>query len=319
MAQTAPGKAYRRGITLMEAVRRFDAEEKAEAWFVAQRWPDGLRCPFCESANVLVVTSRKPQPFRCRDCRKCFSVKTGTLMHSSNLPLSKWAIAFYLFSTSLKSVSSMKLHRDLGITQKSAWYMGHRIRGMWGEAEERFAGPVEADETYVGGREKNKHASRRLRAGRGTVGKAAPALAGVKDRTTNQIRTKAIQKPDKPAIQGFVVQNTEPTATFYTDEHPSYTGIPRRHEVVRHSAAEYVNGQAHTNGVESHWAVLKRAYFGVFHHVSAKHLDRYATEFAGRHNARTRDTADIMGRFARGAAGKRLTYETLIADAPRLV
>ena len=118
------GKSYRKGMTLMQIVKRFDTEEKAEAWFIEQRWPDGVICPFCESLEVSARPNRKPQPFRCRTCRKDFSVKTGTIMHDSKLPLSKWAIAFYLFSTNLKGVSSMKLHRDLGITQKSAWHMG---------------------------------------------------------------------------------------------------------------------------------------------------------------------------------------------------
>ena len=133
MARNAPGKHYRRGITLIDAVKRFDTEEKAEEWFLAQRWPDGVFCPFCQSERVSEVASRKPQPFRCKDCRKHFSVKTDSLLHSSNIPLSKWAIAFYLYNTNLKGVCSMKLHRDLGITQKSAWYMAHRIREMWGQ------------------------------------------------------------------------------------------------------------------------------------------------------------------------------------------
>ena len=132
--KSGPGKSYRTGITLMDAVKMFDTEEKAEAWFVAQRWPDGVVCPFegCESVRVSEVKNRRPQPWRCKDCLKFFSVKTGTMMHSSNIPLSKWAIAFYLHATSLKSISSMKLHRDLGIGQKAAWYMGHRIRGNVG-------------------------------------------------------------------------------------------------------------------------------------------------------------------------------------------
>ena len=125
-----PGKSYRKGISLVDVVKQFDADDKAEEWFVAQRWPAGVICPHCESGNIATVASRKPQPFRCRTCRKHFSVKTGTLLHSSNIPLHKWAIAFYLYATNLKGVSSMKLHRDLGITQKSAWYMAHRIREM---------------------------------------------------------------------------------------------------------------------------------------------------------------------------------------------
>ena len=134
------GKHYRKGITIMDAVQKFDAEEKAEAWFIEQRWPAGVSCPFCESSRIATIANRKPQPFRCKSCRKYFSVKTYTLMHSSNIPLSKWAISFYLFATSLKGVSSMKLHRDLGIGQEAAWYMGHRIRGMWGKTEDKFAG-----------------------------------------------------------------------------------------------------------------------------------------------------------------------------------
>ena len=170
-SKNGPGKSSRMGITLMDAVKRFDTEEKAEEWFITQRWPDGVVCPHCDSGNIATVASRKPQPFRCRACRKHFSVKTDTLLHSSNIPLSKWAIAFYLYNTNLKGVSSMKLHRDLGVTQKSAWYMAHRIREMWGEPEGKFAGPVEAEETYIGGKEGNKHESRKLRQGRGAVGK----------------------------------------------------------------------------------------------------------------------------------------------------
>ena len=162
MSKSGPGKSYRKGITLLDAVQKFDTEDKAEAWFVEQRWPSGVACPFCGTLNVAVVASRKPQPFRCREkeCRKSFSVKTGTLLHSSNLPLSKWAIAFFLYATNLKGVSSMKLHRDLGIAQSSAWYMAHRIREMWTAEAEKFAGPVEVDETYIGGKERNKHESK---------------------------------------------------------------------------------------------------------------------------------------------------------------
>ena len=309
-AQTGPGKSYRRGITLMQAVRKFDTEEKAEKWFVKQRWPNGIACPKCGSINVATIVSRKPQPYRCRSCRKHFSVKTGSLLHSSKIPLSKWAIAFYLFSTNLKGVSSMKLHRDLGISQSAAWYMGHRIRGMWDATTERYIGPVEADETYVGGLESNKHESKKLKAGRGAIGKTP--VAGVKDRATNQVSTAVVESTNKATLQEFVHSRTEPDAIVYTDEARAYVGLRRPHEAVSHSAGEYVRGEAHTNGLESHWAMLKRGIDGIYHHISPKHLDRYATEFAGRHNQRPLDTEDQMGAIARGADGKRITYQLLI-------
>ena len=144
-------------------------------------------------------------------------------MQNSKLPLSKGAIAFYLYSTNLKGVSSMKLRRDLGITQKSAWYMAHRIRECWNAVEDKFAGPGEADETYIGGKEGNKHSSKKLRAGRGTVGKTA--VVGVKDRATNKVRTRVVATTDAPTLQGFVEAHTDDAALIYTDEARAYNGF----------------------------------------------------------------------------------------------
>ena len=311
MPKNGPGKSYRKGISLIQIVKMFDTEEKAEAWFIAQRWPDGPVCPFCDSERVSPRPSRKPQPFRCRTCRKDFSVTTGTLLHRTHLPLSKWGIAFYLFATNLKGVSSMKLHRDLGITQKTAWYMAHRIRQMMENRDSaKFGGPVEADETYIGGKEGNKHSDRKLRQGRGAVGKAA--VAGVIDRETNQVDAKVVERTDGPTLREFVHERTEPTATVYTDEAAAYRRLNRHHEAVAHGAGEYVREQAHTNGMESFWSMLKRGYVGTYHHFSAKHLDRYVTEFEGRHNRRPLDTSEQMGIMAQNAAGRQLPYSELI-------
>ena len=309
----APGKHYRKGISLIQAVQEFGDEVKAEAWLISQRWPDGMRCPYCDSEAISPrKTNRKTPQYRCRDCRKDFTVKTGTIMQDSKLPLSKWAMGFYLCTTNLKGVSSMKLHRDLEMTQKTAWYLAMRIRETLIDQTEPMAGPVEVDETYIGGLEKNKHESKKSKAGRGSVGKTP--VVGVKDRETNRIHTEVVERTDKATLQDFVVRHTEPTATVYTDEAAAYRGMPRHHEAVAHSANEYVRGMAHTNGLESHWALFDRGIYGVYHHVSVKHLGRYSTEFEGRHNSRPLDTAEQMGRMAQRGVGKHLPYATLIAE-----
>ena len=309
--QKAPGKAYREGISLMELTEMFPDEDAAVAWFEAQVWPNGRHCQHCGSTNTRETPSRKPMPYWCTDCRSYFSVRTGTALQSSRLPLRKWAFAIYLVLTNLKSVSSLKLHRDLKVTQKTAWYMIHRIREAWGDDNDAFDGPVEVDETYMGGRRTSL--SRRERAklkGRGPIGKTA--VVGVKDRATNIVQARVVANVKAVTLQSFVMSHIKPGAQVFSDENAGYRGLPN-HDTVNHTIDEYVRGQVHVNGIESFWSMLKRAHKGTFHYISPKHLQRYVNEFAGKHSIRHQDTIHQMQGVVVGLVGRRLMYRDLIA------
>ena len=318
MAQKAPGKYRRKGLTLSELFKMFPDDATAEQWFAERRWPDGVRCPLCGSINVQDGAAHKTMRFRCRGCRSRFSTRTGTVLADSNVGFRNWAIAIYLITTNLKGVSSMKLHRDLGVTQKTAWFMLHRIREAWAASSpsEPMQGPVEADETYVGGKAKNMHAARRRNtiAGRGPVGKAP--VVGVKDRASGKVVARPVPDTTAETLTGVVSEATASGATVYTDDARAYkplASLGYAHAAVAHSAREYVRGDVHTNGIESLWSMFKRGYTGTYHKMSEAHLHRYVDEFTGRHNIRPLDTAEQMGRVVDGMAGRRLTYDDLTA------
>jgi len=242
-----------------------------------------------------------------------FSLKTGNIMEGSKLSYQTWAIAIYLVTTSLKGVSSMKLHRDLEITQKSAWHLAHRLRRAFEASTQLFEGPVEVDETYIGGKRKNMPKAKRM-ALKGCGGTGKTVVAGVKDRATNDMSARVVSTTDRDTLHGFVKQRAAVGATVYTDDAAAYAGMAGMyHEAVNHSAGEYVRGMAHTNGVESFWSMLKRGYQGTFHHFSEKHADRYVAEFTSRHNMREADTVDQMASVAKEMVGKRLRYRELVS------
>lgn len=306
--------------------------EEAAYKFVEERiWPHGPVCPKCGvigNSHKMLGKSTRIGVYKCRDCRKPFTVKIGTIFEASHIKLNVWLQAIYLMSGSKKGISSHQLRRMLGITIKSAWFLSHRIReAMKHEGGLFSAGGsiVEADETYVGGRAKNKHARKRLENSRGGLGKEM--VFSLIDRNSGKVRSQHLPSVNaanlKPILQEQI--NTAQTRLI-TDDAGHYrilASMFQSHEVVNHGGGEYVRGDVYTNTAEGYFSILKRGIIGTFHHVSPQHLQRYVTEFDFRYNNRETKTK-IDGKWMKtglndteraeallqGVKGKRLTYQT---------
>ena len=307
--------------TLVEAIRYFSDADVCHNFMVAIRWADGVACPHCGSKVLSFVSTRRV--WKCKGCKKSFTVKIGTIMEDSPLGLDKWLTAIWLIANAKNGISSWEVHRALGITQKSAWFLLHRIRlamqtGTFG----KLAGEIEVDETFIGGKARNMHANKRAEKihGRGANGKAI--VIGVLERG-KQVRTKVIPNTKKGTVQAEVRANVEAGSLVCTDALKSYEGLDAEyiHEAVDH-AVEYVRGNVHTNGLENYWSLLKRGIKGTYVSVEPFHLFRYLDEQAFRYNERKHEDGTIKTdgeRFvdvASGIIGKRLTYAKLTGNAP---
>ena len=305
-------KRVAKTISITELTSMFSTERKAVRWLERARWNGKPVCQHCGGVENIKPYKGKKHTYRHKDCRKAFTVKTGSIMHSSKMGVQKWAIGIYVVMTARKGVSSLQLSKELGITQKSAWFMLQRIREACKQGDFKLSKAVEVDETYIGGKERNKHTNKKLNAGRGAVGKAP--VVGMRQRG-GKVKAMSVGDTGKTTLQGASRRHIDLDSVVYTDDARAYLGLGGyKHEQVNHSANEYVKGMAHTNGIESVWALLKRDCSGTFHHISKKHLLRYVDEFSFRLNDGNCevDTVKRMESLAKTMGCKQITYKEVM-------
>lgn len=316
---SAPNQAGGLPQTLMEAMRFFADKGMAHEFMVQLRWPDGLvKCPRCASADVAFVRTRRVWECKCCETKRQFSVKTGTIFEESPLGLDKWLATIWLIANAKNGVSSYEVHRGVGVTQKTAWFMLHRIRlAMRTGTFAKFAGEVESDESYFGGKAIFMHKRRRAKLpNKGVGGQGKAIVHGMLERSAggvSQVRASVVPDVQKATLRSNLVANVEPGSKLYSDTAMAYLKLDAKeweHLMVDH-AEKYVEGQVHTNGIENFWSLFKRGLKGTYVQVHADHLWRYLDEQVMRFNARGGEDADRFLAVARGVIGKRLTYAEL--------
>jgi transposase-like protein len=305
--------------TLQDAILHFANYENCKQFMIELRWPDGkVKCPHCDSEHVTYLAKARVWKCYAKHDRPRFSLKTGTIFEDSPISLDKWLTAVWLIVNCRNGVSSYEVHRDLGITQKSAWFMDHRIRFALhsGSFENMLSGEVEADETFIGGKARNMHADKRAIKITGTGGKDKTMVMGILERG-GKVRTKVVENRKKKALQAEVREHVEAGSALYTDALKSYDGLDEfQHQVVDH-AIEYVRGHVHTNGMENYWSLVKRGLHGTYISVEPFHLFRYLDEQAFRYNNRKHEDGTKVSDFDRFTlamsqiVGKRLTWKHL--------
>ena len=308
MTKAAPAKQT--FDTLFQMMAAFPDEQAAIDHFRAIRWADGAYCPLCGSTRVYHFSDKRSH--KCGDCRKRFSIKVGTIFEDSKIELRKWMMAIWLITSHKKGIASTTLAKDIGVTQKTAWFMLHRLRhaAQTRSFNRPLEGEVEIDETYVGGKAANRHKGD-PKNGPGTSGKV-PVIGALE--RGGRVVASVIRRTDTATLDGFAHAVVAPTAVVSTDEHSGYRRLGRTfaHGVVCHSVGEFVNGRHHTNGIEGFWALLKRQIVGIHHFVSPKHLNAYVSESTWRFNARESGEGERVNLLL-AQSGGRLTYKALIA------
>jgi transposase-like protein len=299
---------------LKDLMKKFSDETKCREMLIQQRWNGSPVCPYCNHTKYYVIEGGKR--FKCANqtCYKKYSVTVGTVFEASNIPLTTWFPAMYLIASHKKGISSIQLSKDLGVTQKTAWFMLHRIReSLKDNHSNMLGGIVQADETFVGGINKNRHKSKKHF---DQTGKEydikAPVMGAIE--TGGKVKTRVINAVTKKNATSFISDNVQSGVTLVTDSHPSYFKVGNRyeHKIINHSHGQFVVNGFHTNGIENYWSVLKRGIYGIYHQVSPKHLQRYCDEFAYRFNSRDIKDGARFEIVLTGLQG-RLKYADLIA------